>query len=613
MIFDGGKLMAKDTTEGKRDDKRKKASEAGIHLLKKANALPKGSREAERLRNEATSYFQQAVSISPAVMAITIEALKKHKFDFIIAPYEADAQLAYEMKIRSGCDVIITEDSDVMVYCLAAGATNAKVIFKMDRNGIGTLVDLKKFSEKQVSKTSNSPKKKKGKGKKRRDVFIENLHKLTPKMFVQTAVLAGCDYCDSIKGIGIKKAQLLVVKFAKVPDEERILKIINHVEKTDKKKFIPLNYETNVRNAMLTFMHHWVCDTRLGAIRMVNLNELPQDVVDTEYLSEAIGEKYNSDVLRKIVKGIIHPRTKKKYKEFLASTPSSTNSSVKQRMSTYSSKNRKRYNWSSSSGVSSSNSSSYNQYNNKNNNSGWMSSRISTDVNEYSSSVSSFNMPKASKIIQRKPAIAVVKLVDSPSQSFQINTNNDVNDRHNAMKNNTNKTSTVSAILQNLSNLNDTIRSKDIEDNEIENQIEGATSVSDLATPGKHSILSKMPTTTVTAKTEKVPGATTTLVKNTDNGYANSFYKKNNDQKTMNNFFLKVESNPLLAREASVKRNPRSSRKSATVTKKVSNNVKSNVKTTRTRKKRKKKKNIVENDKKMRKLTSFFSTRKDIP
>ena len=89
--------------------------------------------------------------------------------------------------------------------------------------------------------------------------------------------------------------------------------------------------------------------------------------------------------------------------------------------------------------------------------------------------------------------------------------------------------------------------------------------------------------------------------------------KKNNDQKTMNNFFLKVESNPLLAREASVKRNPRSSRKSATVTKKVSNNVKSNVKTTRTRKKRKKKKNIVENDKKMRKLTSFFSTRKDIP
>ena len=42
-----------------------------------------------------------------------------------------------------------------------------------------------------------------------------------------------------------------------------------------------------------------------------------------------------------------------------------------------------------------------------------MSSRISTDVNEYSSSVSSFNMPKASKIIQRKPAIAVVKLVDS--------------------------------------------------------------------------------------------------------------------------------------------------------------------------------------------------------
>ena len=54
--------------------------------------------------------------------------------------------LAYEIKIRGGCDVVISEDSDVIVYCMAAGATNAKVLYKMDRNGVGTEIDLRKFA-----------------------------------------------------------------------------------------------------------------------------------------------------------------------------------------------------------------------------------------------------------------------------------------------------------------------------------------------------------------------------------------------------------------------------------------------------------------------------------
>ena len=322
VIFDGAKLVAKDSTEGKRDEKRKKASDAGKKLLDQAKRLPKGSPAAEKLIDEANSYFQQAISISPEVMAITLEALRKNNFEFIIAPYEADAQLAYEAKIRNGCDVIITEDSDVMVYCLA-GATSARILCKMDRNGVGVEFDLRKLKGNIMSNANSHihlrlamARRRRKQKSKRKDVFAINLKQMTPTMFVQMAVLAGCDYCDSIKGIGIKKAQSLVVKFAKSSDESRISKIINFIDKNDKKKFIPENYQKNVEKAIQTFMHHWVCDTRLGCARMINLNPIPENI-KLESMSSVIGEKYNANALRRIVKGIMHPRTKVLYSHYL--------------------------------------------------------------------------------------------------------------------------------------------------------------------------------------------------------------------------------------------------------------------------------------------------------
>lgn len=45
----------------------------------------------------------------------TSKALRQAAVEFIVAPYEADAQLAY--LIRSGAvDVVITEDSDCLPY-----------------------------------------------------------------------------------------------------------------------------------------------------------------------------------------------------------------------------------------------------------------------------------------------------------------------------------------------------------------------------------------------------------------------------------------------------------------------------------------------------------------
>lgn len=54
----------------------------------------------------------------------------------IVAPYEADAQLAYFSK-EGIVDTIITEDSDLLVF------GSKRVLFKLDESGHGKLIELK--------------------------------------------------------------------------------------------------------------------------------------------------------------------------------------------------------------------------------------------------------------------------------------------------------------------------------------------------------------------------------------------------------------------------------------------------------------------------------------
>ena len=53
-----------------------------------------------------------------------------------MAPYEADAQLAYLSK-EGVVDLVISEDSDLLVF------GSPKVFFKMDESGYGKLIELK--------------------------------------------------------------------------------------------------------------------------------------------------------------------------------------------------------------------------------------------------------------------------------------------------------------------------------------------------------------------------------------------------------------------------------------------------------------------------------------
>ena len=103
--------------------------------------------------------------------------------EYYVAPYEADAQLAYMYKLGRA-QVVITEDSDLLIFGVK------RVMFKMDKQGNGIEVDMSRLAEVEELKF---------------DRFTED-------MLLTCCIVSGCDYLESIKGIGFKKAHKLVLE-----------------------------------------------------------------------------------------------------------------------------------------------------------------------------------------------------------------------------------------------------------------------------------------------------------------------------------------------------------------------------------------------------------------
>ena len=207
MVFDGARLNAKENTERERENKRKISLEEGKRL------------HSEGKSKEATTAFCKAIDVTPEMARNVILAFRRYNVQIIVAPFEADAQLAY-LSHRNLVDFIISEDSD----CLPYGCQ--RVLFKLDRNGCGQMLDLKRL------RLVN-------------EIYLEHF---TNDMFLDMCILSGCDYLDSIKGVGIKTAYQLVAKYKTT---ERILRGLRF----EVKDSLPKDYDKNFIKARLTFKH----------------------------------------------------------------------------------------------------------------------------------------------------------------------------------------------------------------------------------------------------------------------------------------------------------------------------------------------------------------------
>ncbi|CAL1533210.1 unnamed protein product, partial [Lymnaea stagnalis] len=182
LVFDGCHLKSKADVEKTRRERRE------LNRRKAAQFLREGK------RGEAKECLQRCVDITPQMALELMNACRDKGVDCIVAPYEADAQLAY-LNLKGIAQIIVTEDSDLLLFGCE------KIIFKMDFYGNGTLIEKSHLNE----------------------VLAMQGGIYTFEKFRHMCILSGCDYLSSLPGIGLVKASK-VFKTARQPDLSLLLK-----------------------------------------------------------------------------------------------------------------------------------------------------------------------------------------------------------------------------------------------------------------------------------------------------------------------------------------------------------------------------------------------------
>ncbi|CAI9753598.1 unnamed protein product [Fraxinus pennsylvanica] len=225
VVFDGGNIPCKAATEDERHRRRKANRDMAMEKLKAGDA------------NAASEFFQRAVSITPLMAHQLVQILRSENIEFVVAPYEADAQLAYLSTFKAeegGIAAVISEDSDLLAYSCPA------IIFKMDRYGNGEEIIL----DKVLNAVGRVP----------------SFQKFDKTLFTGMCILAGCDFLPSVPGIGIAKAYNLVSKYHNL---DRVLSIL----KFEKGQQMPDDYLKAFKEAVAVFQHARIYDANLKRLK----------------------------------------------------------------------------------------------------------------------------------------------------------------------------------------------------------------------------------------------------------------------------------------------------------------------------------------------------------
>lgn len=258
LVFDGDYLPSKAVTEVERSKKREESKRIGLELHRMGKP------------SQAHMELQKAVDVTPEMARQLIEELKKSNVQYVVAPYEADAQLVYLEKkgIISG---ILSEDSDMLVF----GANI--LLTKLDQYGDCIAIHRNEFTAcREISLVGWS------------DVEFRRM-----------AILSGCDYLPSINKLGLKTAYRLIRKHKSI---EKILRMLQF----DGQFHVPPGYLEEFRKAELTFLHQRVFCPE--AKRLVMATELAASTENEDLAF--IGKDVEPHIARGVAIGDLNPMTK---------------------------------------------------------------------------------------------------------------------------------------------------------------------------------------------------------------------------------------------------------------------------------------------------------------
>lgn len=271
MVFDGDYLPSKAATEVERAKRREESKRKGIELYR----LNKPS--------QAHLELQKAVDVTPDMARELIEELKRAGIQYLVAPYEADAQLAY-LERQGIIQGMLSEDSDLLVF----GAK--RLLTKLDQYGDCIEISRADFTAcREISLVGWSD-----------------------AEFRRMAILSGCDYLASINRMGLKSAYRLVRKHKTI---EKILRMLSF----DGQYHVPPGYLEAFYKAELTFLHQRVfCPLKKDIVMMTDIqaDAQPEDF-------SFIGGEVEQEIAIGVAKGDLDPMTKRpiRVKDPVKTTP----------------------------------------------------------------------------------------------------------------------------------------------------------------------------------------------------------------------------------------------------------------------------------------------------
>ncbi|XP_035794936.1 exonuclease 1-like [Anopheles albimanus] len=261
LVFDGRHLPAKAATEAKRRESRENARKRGAELLRLGRI------------DEARSFLRRCVDITHEMALQLIQECRKRNVDCVVAPYEADAQLAF-LNRADIAQYVITEDSDLVLFGCS------RILFKLDLAGNGRLVESTKLHLAMGCREE-------------RYQFDK---------FRQMCILSGCDYLESLPGIGLAKACRFILK-TEDPDIKRALaKIPAYLNM--RQLSVSEEYKSEFLKAEATFKHMVVYDP--VERRQKRLTEPLDEGTPEEYCCNA-GEFLDEDTAFNLALGNLDP------------------------------------------------------------------------------------------------------------------------------------------------------------------------------------------------------------------------------------------------------------------------------------------------------------------
>lgn len=260
FVFDGMKLPAKEATHTERSARKEEARRLVEKFLKANNP------------QEARKHMIRCMDVKFDIVQQVIRYCQKEKIKYIVAPYEADAQLAY-LNNEGLCEFVITEDSDLILYGCK------KIIYKLDR----TTGDCVFYDRKLLGKCLQT----------RQEIEFERFRRI--------CIMSGCDYLKNIPNVGLQTAKKFFLLTKQNNIRLALPKLASHLNNPRLKGKVTEEYINGFIDAESTFRHHIVYDVVHHKLRP--LEPYPKGKSSSDF--PMAGKRFHSTLAKSLVKGDI--------------------------------------------------------------------------------------------------------------------------------------------------------------------------------------------------------------------------------------------------------------------------------------------------------------------